>query len=421
MFFLPTKNCKEYRLEGRLVGHKNTINCLAVSRNGSLLASGGSDGTRIWDLKQQLQLPSPRQNVALRNPANSMTCVCWITRQDATHETLCYGTRLGFIGIWQQQGEGKEITCLTYDHAGDDTRIATGTWDKHVQVWSFDFKGPLILIFSIKLSTTIPCTINFNHTASRDLLVFGMYDGEVHALWGTDGAIIATNNAGPLIGHASVDITQTLFLIDNVTNGFSLHQLDDAVCITTYNTNPVKTFLKQVVFGEKTDIVVGGSDTGVVYVFDKNEGNLKQVSRHANKTRVQVVTVRHFHSWLFKCLTDCKTYDGTYHSIIVGAMSQDDTELIISVWSRQRNNLETPRPFGRALKNFVRGIVQLVITMVLIAYNLWEISGETWLDHTSPQMMTSVSGWSSILNTEGTWQEIQMKIGYVLGKERPEY
>lgn len=41
MFSLPTQYCKEYRLEGRLVGHKNAINCLAVSRNGNLLASGG--------------------------------------------------------------------------------------------------------------------------------------------------------------------------------------------------------------------------------------------------------------------------------------------------------------------------------------------------------------------------------------------
>lgn len=41
MFFLSNNDCKEYHLEGRLLGHRNAINCLAVSRNGSLLASGG--------------------------------------------------------------------------------------------------------------------------------------------------------------------------------------------------------------------------------------------------------------------------------------------------------------------------------------------------------------------------------------------
>lgn len=184
---------------------------------------------RVWDLKRRLQLPSPRHIVGIQNPADPVTCVSWITRQEATRETLCYGTGLGFIGIWQQHGEGledfdakvskrigtgKEIMCLTYDHSGNDTRIATGTRDKRVQVWSFDFKGPLIPVFSIELSTTIPRMINFNRTASRHILVFGMYDGEMyvnmitlatilttcrHQLRGTDGIVMATHNAGPLM------------------------------------------------------------------------------------------------------------------------------------------------------------------------------------------------------------------------------
>lgn len=96
-------------------------------------------------------------------------------------------------------------------------------------------------------------------------------------------------------GHAAVDAPQTLFLIDNVTNGFSLHQLEDGACIRTYNTNPVKTFPKQVVFGEQATLVVGGSDTGTIHVFDKNEGTLKQVLQHADRGRVQTVTVSCFH------------------------------------------------------------------------------------------------------------------------------
>jgi hypothetical protein len=102
----------------------------------------GCDGMRIWDLKRRVQLPTPPQTPAVRNPADPVTCACWITRHEATRETLCYGTGLGFIGIWQQQGEGlqdfdakvsrrvrmgKEIMCLAYDHTGDDTRIASGT------------------------------------------------------------------------------------------------------------------------------------------------------------------------------------------------------------------------------------------------------------------------------------------------------
>jgi WD40 repeat protein len=49
MLFLSTNGCKEYRLEGRLIGHKNAINCLAVSRNGNMLASGGK-----WNIQNDI-------------------------------------------------------------------------------------------------------------------------------------------------------------------------------------------------------------------------------------------------------------------------------------------------------------------------------------------------------------------------------
>ncbi|KAG1797458.1 WD40-repeat-containing domain protein [Suillus plorans] len=295
MLFLSTNGCKEYRLEGRLIGHKNAINCLAVSRNGNMLASGGKWNIQNVILHTHL---TPCQTPAIQNPADPVTCACWITRQEATRETLCYGTGLGFISIWQQQGEdskdfhakvsrrigtGKEIMCLTYNHTGDETRIASVTRNRWVQVWAFDSKGPLIPIFSVELSTTIPCTVQFKRTASRNLLVFGMYDSEIHTLRGSDGTIVGTNKAGPMIGHAAVDAPQTLFLIDNVVNGFSLHRLEDGACICTYNTNPVKTFPKQVVFGDRATLVVGGSDTGTIQIFDKNDGALKQVLQHADR------------------------------------------------------------------------------------------------------------------------------------------
>ncbi|KAG1767309.1 WD40-repeat-containing domain protein [Suillus placidus] len=392
MLFLSTNDCKEYRLEGRLLGHKNAINCLAVTRNGNMLASGGSDGMRIWDLKRRVQLPTPRQTPAIQNPADPVTCACWITRQEATHETLCYGTGLGFIAIWQQQGEGledfnakvsrrigtgKEIMCLTYDHTGDDTRIATGTRDRRVQVWAFDFKGPLIPIFSVELSTMIPRTVNFNRTPGRNLLVFGMYDGEIHTLRGSDGTVIATNKAGPMIGHAAVDAPQTLFLIDNVMNGFSLHQLEDGACLRTYNTNPVKTFPKQVVFGEQATLVVGGSDTGAIHIFDKNEGRVKQVLQHADRGQVQTVT----------------TYDSTHHSLIFGATSTNDSEPTISIWCRKRTISPSDRPLGTAIKNFVRGIVQLAIAMAIMAYVIGQTPGITllgnaWREYSKPRAQT---------------------------------
>ncbi|OJA19606.1 hypothetical protein AZE42_10260 [Rhizopogon vesiculosus] len=108
-------------------------------------------------------------------------------------------------------------------------------------------------------------------------------------------------------------------------NGFSLHQLDNGACICTYNTNPLETFLKQVIFGEKATLVVGGSDDGVIYIFNKNEGMLKQVLRHADKGQVQTVM----------------TYDRAHYSVIFKATSMNNAELTISIWSRKWDNAET--------------------------------------------------------------------------------
>ncbi|KAG2124289.1 hypothetical protein BD769DRAFT_1388835 [Suillus cothurnatus] len=55
--------------------------------------------------------------------------------------------------------------------------------------------------------------------------------------------------------------------------------------------------------------------------------------------------------------------------MIVGATSQNNAEPVISIWSRQWENLETARPqLGKVVKNFVHGIIQLAIAIALLAY-----------------------------------------------------
>jgi WD40 repeat protein len=169
-------------------------------------------------------------------------------------------------------------------------------------------------------------------------------------------------------GHAAVDAPQTLFLIDNVVNGFSLHRLEDGACIRTYNTNPVKTFPKQVVFGDRATLVVGGSDTGTIRIFDKNDGALKQVLQHADRGRVQTVTVSYFIDQMNVYLTKYKTYDSPQHSLIFGATSTNDAEPTISIWCRKRAISPSDHPLGSEVKSFVRGIIQLAIAMAIIAY-----------------------------------------------------
>jgi hypothetical protein len=82
------------------------------------------------------------------------------------------------------------------------------------------------------------------------------------------------------------------FVVDTVANGFSLYQLDNASWKRNFPTGtPSRKLPKQVAFGEDSNVVVGGSDHGAIYVFDRETGSPLHVLRHGDGGMVQTVTV----------------------------------------------------------------------------------------------------------------------------------
>ncbi len=76
-----------------------------------------------------------------------------------------------------QVANGKEVTCVAWDSTNEATlRLANGTRDRVVQLWSFNGLE-LHSSFSIKLLTTIPRAIAFSEGPGSDLYVFGVYNG----------------------------------------------------------------------------------------------------------------------------------------------------------------------------------------------------------------------------------------------------
>ena len=82
------------------------------------------------------------------------------------------------------------------------------------------------------------------------------------------------------------------FAVDNVTEGFSLYSLEDMKFLREYPTGkPMKRFPKQVEFGEEGRILVGGSDHGTIYVFDRKTGLVMDTLNHEDDGLAQAVTV----------------------------------------------------------------------------------------------------------------------------------
>ncbi|KAL4071118.1 hypothetical protein V8B97DRAFT_2024026 [Scleroderma yunnanense] len=221
-----------YKLKCCLVGHQDAILCLAMSRSGWLLASGG-------DL---------------------VTSVTWVTHKGDVQEGLCCGTGLGYLTIWRQHpngyydfkevaskkiSAGTEVTAVNVDISDSIVQLTTGTRDQQVQVWSLDSKYQLYNIFSIKLPTTVPWALFFQE--GGDVIVFRIYT--LHA---KDGMQLRSKGTGMMIHE--------FFVIDNATISFSLHCMGDATCIKTYDTKPQKTYPKQVTFAERGRVIVSRSD-----------------------------------------------------------------------------------------------------------------------------------------------------------------
>jgi hypothetical protein len=82
------------------------------------------------------------------------------------------------------------------------------------------------------------------------------------------------------------------FVIDNVSDGFDLHQLDNSAYVRTFLTRDSNgTVPKEAVFGEDARIIIGGSDHGKIYIFDRRTGKNLQVLDHGDRSIVQAVTV----------------------------------------------------------------------------------------------------------------------------------
>ena len=81
-------------------------------------------------------------------------------------------------------------------------------------------------------------------------------------------------------------------MVDNATDGFDLYNLETGSFVWNFPTGiPKKRYPKQVAFGEDARMVVGGSDHGAVYVFDRKTGNIMDILHHADKGLVQTITV----------------------------------------------------------------------------------------------------------------------------------
>jgi hypothetical protein len=141
-------------------------------------------------------------------------------------------------------------------------------------------------------------------------------------------------------GSAAISDRRNQFVVDNNLDGFSLHQLEDGAYIRTFSTGrPKKGVPKQVAFGEDSKVVVGGSDHGAVYVFDRRTGATLDILHHADEGLVQTLTVPFPSNCNIRKSNahSLQTHDNVGKSMIVTASSGFCHKSSICLWARVRH------------------------------------------------------------------------------------
>ncbi|KAJ7916784.1 WD40-repeat-containing domain protein [Mycena leptocephala] len=277
----------QYALHGVLHGNQEAVQCLKVNEDGTLLASGGADGIRLWDLRSNMELDRPSIGGGQRG---ATTALLWIRRDDYPGEILVSGTQGGHLCVWTQAPESNtfeeklpvpqlfhpsEITGLAFDSSTN--RLAVCNWERMVQVHVMNDKielGPL------------------------EVIVFanGEINGHIIHYDANTLDTIRSREIGTCIGSVDYNHRKGVFCLDDVYHGPALFKADTEARTKSWEVAKPKAAQKKldnidtdtgvqqknreyprprkVCFAEDCTSVVSGSSHGLVHVFHRRRENV---------------------------------------------------------------------------------------------------------------------------------------------------
>lgn len=93
-----------------------------------------------------------------------------------------------------------------------------------------------------------------------------------------------------------MDIENDLCVVDNVGDGFDIYTINSGKFVRNLSARePTKTYPKGVAFANRSQAVVGGSDHGIVYIFESKSGHIITTLEHAQNGGVETIAVSSTH------------------------------------------------------------------------------------------------------------------------------
>ncbi|KAF5315995.1 hypothetical protein D9758_018718 [Tetrapyrgos nigripes] len=272
----------KYTLHALLDGHYGEVACIAAHPLGSHVASGGRDGTHIWNLQEKKLLGSP----AGAGDRGVTTALTWMIRPDDTDDGLAFGTDDGYLSIWQRSRKEQdfaEVYCNRLEGGEDGQEIAAMAFDAtsgqlaivhRSEIVHRFVVGPLMRLTVVK-STRIknhwPQAVAFGQTAARgpEIWSFGREDGEINII-DAGGKVTVTKTTGVLErGGAAISVKDDAYILDDTSQGIALYKLSGSERVKTFAVETNERRSRNVCFHDGGKAIVTGSDHGDVYVFDR--------------------------------------------------------------------------------------------------------------------------------------------------------
>ncbi|KAF8166115.1 hypothetical protein K438DRAFT_1775297 [Mycena galopus ATCC 62051] len=311
-----------YRRQRGVDSHSGSILTLAVTKDGKTLATGGSQGTRLFDMGEMSEIKRPSS----AGSCGHTVSLLWAQQTEEPHDVLYSGTQNGYFEskafeetLATQITHAGEITGLGFDSTNNRLCLCSRT--DIVQSWAISKDAITGLwratnIFSQKYSNFVPRSITFaafDNSSDRDILVFGSgHNGPVlpsYTLCGASGEMKSTWGVQSYMWVVRIELE--IVLIYTFSGGIAVNWSKGVFCVSDpYNgpalfryANRTRTNLfevprerqggpcaSDVCFGEKGSIIVTGSDHGKIYIFDVRSGDTVQELETSRAKRVKAVT-----------------------------------------------------------------------------------------------------------------------------------
>jgi hypothetical protein len=164
--------------------------------------------------------------------------------------------------------------------------------------------------------------------------------------------------------------------VDNVSNGFDIYKMQCGTFVKTLVTKEAqKTHPKGVAFADKSRLVVGGSDHGLVYIFERKTGRVVKTLKHARKGGVETIGVRIFlaskksqQQWM-----QVQDLDDGAVLIATASATVSSGNSVIQMWrwkTKQNTGREELVGGGWTFWEIMEFVLKLVVVMAAMSYSM---------------------------------------------------